>query len=67
MTDSIIERLNSSESETDLQLLVGADDLKSIDRDIDRFMLNEKSFQMIVTSPGRKMTGAIRFGAGKNF
>ena len=59
------ERLHCSFSETDLQLVVGADDLKSIERDIDLFIRNENSIQMIVTSPGRKLTGAIRFGAGK--
>ena len=52
-------------SETDLQLVVGADDLKSIERDILLFEQNSKKFQMIVTSPAPKMTGAIRFGAGK--
>ena len=52
-------------SETDLQLVVGADDLKSIERDILLFEQNSKKFQMIVTSPGPKLTGAIRFGAGE--
>ena len=63
MSDS--ERLSCSFSENDLQLVVGADDLKSIERDIDSFIRNENSFQMIVTSPGPKYTGAIRFGAGR--
>lgn len=63
MTD--LERLHCSFSETDLQLVVGADDLKSIERDIDLFLRNEDSVQMIVTSPGPRLTGAIRFGAGK--
>ena len=54
-------------SETDLQLVVGADDLKSIERDILLFEQNSKKFQMIVTSPAPKMTGAIRFGAGEFF
>lgn len=61
MTD--LERLHCSFSETDLQLVVGADDLKSIERDIDLFLRNEDSVQMIVTSPGPRLTGAIRFGA----
>ena len=60
------ERLSYSVSETDLQLVVGADDLKSIERDIDLFIRNENSVQMIVTSPGPKLTGAIRFGAGNH-
>jgi len=52
--------------DSDLQLVVGADDLKSIERDIDDFFANKKMAQMIVTSPGRLLTGAIRFGLGKN-
>lgn len=63
--EALLRRL--SEEDTDLQLVVGADDLKSIERDIDDFFANEKMAQMIVTSPGRLLTGAIRFGLGKNF
>ena len=58
------DRVWPSFSETDLQLVVGADDLKSIERDILLFSQNSQKFQMIVTSPGPKLTGAIRFGAG---
>ncbi|CAG5105589.1 Oidioi.mRNA.OKI2018_I69.chr1.g2266.t1.cds [Oikopleura dioica] len=58
--EALLRRL--SEEDTDLQLVVGADDLKSIERDIDDFFANEKMAQMIVTSPGRLLTGAIRFG-----
>ena len=56
--------LRVSFSEADLQLVVGADDLKSIERDIHLFQQNERKFHMIVTSPSPKLTGAIRFGAG---
>ena len=61
--DALLRRL--SEEDSDLQLVVGADDLKSIERDIDDFFANKKMAQMIVTSPGRLLTGAIRFGLGK--
>ena len=61
------DRVWPSFSETDLQLVVGADDLKSIERDILLFSQNSQKFQMIVTSPGPKLTGAIRFGAGNYF
>lgn len=58
------DRLRLSFSEADLQLVVGADDLKSIERDIHLFQQNSQKFQMIVTSPGPRLTGALRFGAG---
>ena len=61
--DALLRKL--SEEDNDLQLVVGADDLKSIERDIDDFFANKKMAQMIVTSPGRLLTGAIRFGLGK--
>ena len=65
MTEISQRILSTSLSDTDLQLVVGADDLKSIERDIDLFEANENSVQMIVTCPGRRLTGALRFGAGK--
>ena len=64
MTEVSQRILSTSLSDTDLQLVVGADDLKSIERDIDLFEANENSVQMIVTCPGRRLTGALRFGAG---
>ena len=60
-----VTRYRLSFSEADLQLVVGADDLKSIERDIHLFQQNDRKFHMIVTSPSPKLTGAIRFGAGK--
>ena len=58
------DRLRISFSEADLQLVVGAGDLKSIERDIGLFQQNSEKFQMIVTSPGPRLTGALKFGAG---
>ena len=50
-------------SEADLQLVVGADDLQAINREIDYFQANTRKTKITVTSPGPRFTGAIRFGA----
>ena len=52
---------SSSYYEADLQLVVGADDLQSIIREIDFFQANSTILKMTVTSPAG-FTGAIRFG-----
>ena len=43
-----------------------ADDLQSIKRDIDIFKENPQTFKLTVTSPGKRLSGAIRFGASTN-
>ena len=52
-----------SDTERDsIKLIVGADQLKVIEREIESFQVDSKRSKLTLTSPGPRFTGAIRFG-----
>ena len=57
-----------SDTERDsIKLVVGADQLKVIEREIELFQDNSQRSKLTVTSPGPRFTGAIRFGESTSF
>ena len=53
---------SASYSQSYLQLVVGADHLKVIKKEIELFQADSTRSKLTVTSPGPRFTGAIRFG-----